>query len=325
MAKSYINIIDVSVTVLSLLTFLLDVSTDLVVCVQLLSQGHVVWGGMMVASVSVPALMMSVFSLTWHYHDASLRPAVLATHLLLLAPVERYVHAIYLGFKSRLSKKVVHTQRALTAQSDVSILRLFESFLESAPQLVLQLYIMVTLHRLAWFTGLSAVCSLLSLTWAMTAYTDAQRRAHKSVYERRPARLALHWAWQLFMTWSRIAAFVAFTAALNYWVLVVMGFHWLIAFIWISVRGTDFGSSFCEKWLFRAVCGFIYIFVFLNLNDGKSRWRVSTYYTLVFLENAAMVVVFLTLGNGADLIVVTCLSVFGGFVLDGHCLNEKIL
>ena len=49
---------------------------------------------------------------------------------------------------------MVDTQRALTAQSDVSILRLFESFLESAPQLVLQLYIMVTQNRMDWFTGM---------------------------------------------------------------------------------------------------------------------------------------------------------------------------
>ena len=94
------------------------------------------------------------------------------------------------------------------------------------------------------------------------------------------------------------------------------GCHWLLAFLWISCRGTDFGSSFCERWLFRVVCGFIYIFVFLNLNDGKSRWRVLTYYCLVLAENAAMMAVFLlTLDGAEELMISLCSVVFGGFVL----------
>ena len=68
-----------------------------------------------------------------------------------ILPLPRYIHTIYLGFKSRVTQKVVHTQRALTSQSDVSILRLFEAFLESAPQLVLQLYIMVARQSFGWF------------------------------------------------------------------------------------------------------------------------------------------------------------------------------
>ena len=72
-------------------------------------------------------------------------------------------------------------------------------------------------------TGLSAACSLVSLTWAMTAYSDSQRRAHCSLYKRRLVRLLMHYLWQLFMTSSRIAAFVFCAFALHYWVLAVMG------------------------------------------------------------------------------------------------------
>ena len=40
-------------------------------------------------------------------------------------------------------------------QNDASMLRLFEAFLESAPQLTLQLYIMVATKDANWLTGLS--------------------------------------------------------------------------------------------------------------------------------------------------------------------------
>ena len=55
--------------------------------------------------------------------------------------------------KSYNTHKAVFTQRALRSQSDVSILRLFEAFLESAPQLVLQLYIIFHGKKGNWFTG----------------------------------------------------------------------------------------------------------------------------------------------------------------------------
>ena len=64
-------------------------STDVLVCIQLFTEGDVLWGWMMLIFVCAPAVMMSVFSLTWHYHDKSVTPAVLVMHLLLLAPIER--------------------------------------------------------------------------------------------------------------------------------------------------------------------------------------------------------------------------------------------
>ena len=52
-----------------------------------------------------------------------------------------------------MSQKVVDTHVALTSQSDASILRLLQSFLESAPTLVLQLYIIMSTQTWGWFTG----------------------------------------------------------------------------------------------------------------------------------------------------------------------------
>ncbi|RUS69149.1 hypothetical protein EGW08_023088 [Elysia chlorotica] len=282
--------------------------------------GHYVWGWLMAGFIAVPAVLMNAFSISWHIHDKSATYAVIASHIFMLAPVQRYCTVIHLGVKSYKNQKAVFTQRALRSQSDVSILRLFEAFLESAPQLVLQLYIIFHSRKGNWFTGLSAVSSLVSLTWAMTAYSDSQRRAHCSLYQRRLVRLLMHYLWQLFMTGSRIAAFVFCALALHNWVLAVMGGHWLIAFIWISIRGTDFGTDCCERWVFRLVCGFIYIFVFLNLNDGISRWRITAYYVLVLLENTAMLVVFVILGDSTDGIIIAFVLVYGAYMLGLVCM-----
>ncbi|GFR93485.1 XK-related protein [Elysia marginata] len=312
--------IDILIAVISLGTFVLDVGTDIFVCLELLLDGHYVWGWLMVGFVAFPALLMNAFSISWHVHDKSATWPVVMSHLFLLAPAERYCKVIQLGIKSYRTQKAVFTLRALRSQSDVSILRLFEAFLESAPQLVLQLYIIFHSNKGSWFAGVSAVCSLVSLTWAMTAYSDSQRRAHCSLYKRRMVRLLMHYLWQLFMTGSRIAAFVFCAFALRNLVLAVMGGHWLIAFIWISIRGTDFGTDCCERWMFRVVCGFIYIFVFLNLNDGISRWRVTAYYVLVLLENTGMLVVYVILDGNVDGIVTAFVFVYGSYMLGLVCM-----
>ncbi|CAG5128975.1 unnamed protein product [Candidula unifasciata] len=266
------------------------------------SEWQTVWGSLVAVFVSLSAVLTSVVGAVWHVRDKTATPVIIVSHLLLAAPVERFC---------------AH-KKALRALSDVSVLRLIEAFLQSAPQLVLQMYIILCEKRICWITGFSVACSLLSLTWAVTAYCDTQCSAHSSSHCRHIVRLLLHWGWQLFMTAARISAFVLFACVLGGWMFAVMGAHWLVAFVWISVRGTDYGRGH-ERWLFRLVCAFIYIFVFLNLNKGKSRWRIAAYYLLTLLENKGMLAVFLVMG-GSSMILLPCLVVIAGFFLGLACM-----
>ena len=57
--------------------------------------------------------------------------------------------------------------------------RLFDSFLESAPQLVFQLYVLIEVSDWSTFnvtwTCVSAVASMVSLGWGVAAYSQALR------------------------------------------------------------------------------------------------------------------------------------------------------
>lgn len=65
----------------------------------------------------------------------------------------RYVLALKTGFEARSSGDPTDFERLYHQQSDICMLHLFESFMESAPQLVLQLYIMVNLEMWQTWTG----------------------------------------------------------------------------------------------------------------------------------------------------------------------------
>ena len=71
----------------------------------------------------------------------------------------RHVLALKTGFEARSSGDPTDFQRLYHQQSDICMLHLFESFMESAPQLVLQLYIMVTLETWQSWTGECLFCS----------------------------------------------------------------------------------------------------------------------------------------------------------------------
>ena len=102
------------------------------------------------------------------------------------------------------------------------------------------------------------------------------------------------------------------------------GCHWL--YMCISCRSTDFGVSLCERWMYNVLRGFIHIFVFLNLKEGKSRWRMLGYFCLVLLQNAAMLYIFhLTKDVPQDVMISLCAVVFGGFVLGNLVLGVSYI
>ncbi|XP_070989153.1 XK-related protein 4 isoform X2 [Oncorhynchus clarkii lewisi] len=78
------------------------------------------------------------------------------THILQLGQIWRYFHAIYLGIRSRRSGDHDRWRfywRMVYEFADVSMLHLLATFLESAPQLVLQLCIIIQTHKLQAVQG----------------------------------------------------------------------------------------------------------------------------------------------------------------------------
>ena len=57
------------------------------------------------------------------------------------------------GMEARSSRDPEVLQAYYYQQNDVCMLRLFETFLESAPQLTLQVYIMIATNDAGWLTG----------------------------------------------------------------------------------------------------------------------------------------------------------------------------
>ena len=58
---------------------------------------------------------------------------------------------------------------------------------------------------------------------------------------------------------------------------------------WVIWQKTDFCTNIWEERLYNAVVGVIYCFCFFNLKEGRSRYRMTVFYTVTFIENLTFV------------------------------------
>lgn len=211
---------DLLCTSISIFTYLFDLVMDCVVAFHFFHLGinhgvyHYWYGGLTVTFVLLPSLTMTGFSLRWYLMDAEnsqLPPVptwkwILRVIVLLfqIAPILRYIDSMRYGLLSRKfgrleaklsgpdEKKRAREQRIqnytlmVYEDADATLLRLFECFMESAPQLILQIYILIrdpqsitleeedsdeTKHVIkSSILVISIVSSLFSLAWSLVVY-----------------------------------------------------------------------------------------------------------------------------------------------------------
>lgn len=109
--------------------------------------------------------------------------------------------------------------------------------------------------------------------------------------------------------------------------------HWFIMTIWLSIfqrtwfcyqssRDTSCKIRRALEICFCAVLGLVFIFAFLTVKDGNTKYKYIFYYTLCFFENTAAVVlwsiygkeVLQTVGWYIPLLITTCVLFFIGIV-----------
>ncbi|XP_004062018.4 XK-related protein 7 [Gorilla gorilla gorilla] len=213
-------------------------------------------------------------------------------HLLQLGQVWRYLRALYLGLQSRWRGERLRRHfywQMLFESADVSMLRLLETFLRSAPQLVLQLSLLV--HRGGapdLLPALSTSASLVSLAWTLASYQKVLRDSRD---DKRPLSYkgaVAQVLWHLFSIAARGLAFALFASVYKLYFGIFIVAHWCVMTFWVIQGETDFCMSKWEEIIYNMVVGIIYIFCWFNVKEGRSRRRMTLYHCIVLLENAAL-------------------------------------
>ncbi|KAG2461857.1 XKR7 protein, partial [Polypterus senegalus] len=239
------------------------------------------WSG---GAISPPPVLLGV--------PAGYQPQPLATNVKYNT---WYLRTLYLGVQSRWRSEHERRHfywRMMFESADINMLRLLETFLKSAPQLVLQLSIMIQRIEIEPLQGLSASASLVSLAWMIASYQKVLRDSRDDKMSMSYKAVIIQILWHLFTIGARTIAFALFASVFQLYFGIFIVSHWCIMTFWIIQGETDFCMSKWEEIIYNMVVGIIYIFCWFNVKEGRTRYRMFIYYFITLTENAALTVLW---------------------------------
>ncbi|OWF49135.1 XK-related protein 6-like [Mizuhopecten yessoensis] len=321
--------IDLFITLFSTLFFLYDFVSDIVLTEEYFRHGRYLAFWLTAAFTVLPAVISNGLSVQWYYLDYTREkqhPEIIGTSMctwfcrvfftfpLMMGPAVRHVEYIYHGCKSwtkdsdegdRKKAKDHHYKQMLYEDNDASLIRMLESFLESAPQLIIQLYIILTEEKhdsppffTMYVRPVAMLGSWIGLSWSLVSYHRALRAMHAHSSGLTTASMTGlgkniggaigYFLWRACEVGPRVIIIALFASQLGYIVLVAAGFHWLSMTTWLFFQKTEFYPNRRDEIIFNIVIGYVLVFCFINTRDGHTRFRVIIYYFVFYLENFAM-------------------------------------
>lgn len=284
--------------------------------------GTVIWAGLTLALVVIPSTVVMVLSMRWHLADKGTVPKTYwVAHICQSGIMHRYMLMFQMGLKARRSGDLDDFDELYHQQSDVCMLRMFESFLESAPQLILQVYIMLSVRDYSTWTALTAFTSMVSLGWGIAAYTKAMRNTRLDKHKMTISGLVLQTVWRAGMIGARVLALALVATVIEGWLLLCLGLHLSAMFVWVVSQKTGFSATQWEESIFNFIMAVTYCFCFFNLREGHSRWRMLTFYVVTVTENLVCVIIyFFYASHSLWLKYAALISVSGLMVLGLSCM-----
>lgn len=302
---TYTNL-DVFVALVTIICFYADFFSDIALAFRYYFHAKYLWFSLTLAFVAVPSISNSILNFYFYYQDYKREcqqkdPRLKSPHgmwlfrfgltILQMGPVCRNVESIRYGHKSlKASDKMMkqyYYQWMLREDADACLLRLFECFMESAPQMTLQLYLLVDdpPDGIDVLRIISPLFSWLSASWSLVSYHRALRFARPDRANQTLCGVIGYFLWRALEVGPRIIVFSMFITEFYEWILLPIGIHWLIMFFWFQCQKLEFCINNVWQTFFNMLCALVSVFCYINVKDGRSRYRVLFYYFLFFAEN----------------------------------------
>ncbi|XP_036371878.1 XK-related protein 8-like [Megalops cyprinoides] len=342
--------LDFAFAVIGVCTFLFDVGSDLWVAKEFYVEGDFFWFGVLVSFMVLSSVVVQMFSWFWYKYDRELQGFQTAGENVLLCSDGRcklycWLHVLQLGFFFRHISAIkegfqVWWQRkrgseyAVYMTHDLSMLRLIETFCESAPQLTLMLYIMLRTNRARTMQYVSVAASTSSVAWMVVDYHRSLRSFLPDKAQQGWGSSVLYFLWNLLLIAPRVGAVALFASVLPAYIAVHFLSLWPALVLWAWRQETDFMDSAGGEWLYRATVGLIWYFSWFNVTEGRTRGRSTIYHSLMVADGAILLLTWwwyrdpdLTQSYAGGLLLALPLAYLVGLLLKGlyyTCSHPKL-
>lgn len=372
----HISVWEVFIYMWGIITFFADLISDIILSAEYFNGSKFWLGFMTLMLVLVPNITLSLFSLSWyidkHYsskqekssslendgQDAA-KPAStcdsitfwITTVLFVIFQIDliwKYIQGFIYTVKGwacrslykNLAWEKYYIEKQIKCDTDIGMLRLIDVFMDSGPQVLLQLYVITTQNlnesgsaNLIVFTFrdfkttslefkqfFSILSSLLSMGYALAGYQRCLRNQQFifCLETNKPLPRPISWfstimqfLWYLFLIAPRVLSLAIFASTFRSWFFMIVFTHWFIMYFWILRLKTNYCISSPDEYNAREeifekfydfVCSFIYIFVYFNLKSGTTRYRYLIYYIIFYSENLIFSVCYFLFSKEINLI-----------------------
>ncbi|VDK76276.1 unnamed protein product [Litomosoides sigmodontis] len=317
---------DIFCSIFSAASYLADIGSDATAAYIHYCERRM-WAFTFITVLTVlPSLILNTVSFLWWVDDVSADIARgrmkhlysrqlifrIVMCLLQVSPVIWYVEAILAAIKFRMvetrSEKLLSYIAMIQAERDATLLRFFEAFLESVPQMLVQGTVLIhSFHSLypsnnfpKWMLIqlVSISFSLLSSCWSFVIQHRSLRLSRPDKENITPSGALIQLLWRIFTVSSRYICFVLFILQYQYWILVLFVIHFMvsIAHIVILQPFEIEPNSKSVKVGLIVICAAVHFFAPYNMAEGRSRYRYAVAYSIEAVE----IVVLLNMAMGNE-------------------------
>ncbi|NXY22418.1 XKR9 protein, partial [Atrichornis clamosus] len=277
-----------------MIIYVVDIGVDFWVASKYFCQGQYSWSIFILCFRGLSSLITQVFSYEWFKNDwegtdTGKLKLVFLVHLFQCGIFIRYWFALKYGcqaaFKQTSCGDASETdpsnfiqKQAIDAVTDINMLRVFKTFLETIPQLFLQIYILMEHGKTNFYPYAAIAMSLCGISLSMVDYQVSLRKSLPDKDEFRVPSKFIYLFYKLLTITSWILSISLITRIDVRISVILLIFLWICGFTWTLKQHTTFCKSKKMEYLYRTVVGIILIFSFFNIKGRRTKVCISIYY-----------------------------------------------
>ncbi|OCT74803.1 XK-related protein 9 [Xenopus laevis] len=307
-------------TIFGIFTLVSDFGVDLWIAVKYFQQGLHVCSLLTIFFIIISNVIINVFSYAWFKDDCSEGNTrklrwVCFIHVLMAGTFLRYWYAVKCGYRAAMSphseEDVTKTnKKAVDAMTDLSMLRCFKTFLESTPQLILQIYILMEHGQITLLQYASIIISVSSISWSTVDYHMSLRSSLEHKKEISFGFPAFTYVLYKLLTLTSWILSLVFLLACNVYIFAAfLSILWILGLCWAWKQNTEFCTKMRLEILYRIVVAVILVFTFFNVKGQRTRIPISVYYTFRVLATIGILILCFFVKDSLNHNLITIFSI----------------
>ncbi|NXG15904.1 XKR9 protein, partial [Grallaria varia] len=277
-----------------ILIYIVDIGVDFWIASKYFCQGQYSGSILILCFRGLSSLITQRFSYEWFKNDWEVTDTgklkwIFLIHLFQCGIFVRYWFALKYGcqaaFKQKSSGDAPETdpsnfiqKQAIDVVTDINMLRVFKTFLETTPQLFVQIYILMKHGKTDCYQYAAIFMSFCGISSSVVDYQTSLRKALPDKDEFRGPSKFMYFFYKMLTITSWVLSISLITLLSVRISVILLIFLWVCGFTWTLKQHTTFCKSKKMEYLYRIIVGIILIFTFFNIKGRRTKVSISIYY-----------------------------------------------